>query len=168
MPSRARRYIGSARDVVAVELDDALVRLNKAGDHVEDGRLAGAVRAEQADGLAAPHIQADILDDAAGLVGLGEIMDREQALPVEARPFEIGAGLKVPASSSSGAFPAAARPGHPPAGRLNFQQRRRHEARFRQIVRLVRPGFARPQIPKPRLRHAERPRKGLRGGEETR
>ena len=42
-------------DVVAVEFDLALVGLHQPGDHVEDGRLAGAVRAEQADRLAAPH-----------------------------------------------------------------------------------------------------------------
>ena len=48
-------------DVVAVELDAAVVGLDQPGDHVEDGGLAGAVRAEQADRLAAPHIKRDAL-----------------------------------------------------------------------------------------------------------
>lgn len=45
------------RDVVAVDFDRAFVDRHKAGDHVEAGGLAGAVRSEQAHGLAAPHHQ---------------------------------------------------------------------------------------------------------------
>ena len=44
---------------MAVELDAPGVRLDQPGDHVEHGGLAGAVGAEQADRLAAPHIDAD-------------------------------------------------------------------------------------------------------------
>ena len=47
------------RDVVAVELDAAAVGLDQPGDHVEHRGLAGAVRPEQADRLAAPDIDAD-------------------------------------------------------------------------------------------------------------
>ena len=55
MPSRARRYIGSCGDVVAVELDGAVVGRDQAGDHVEAGGLAGAVGAQQAHHFAAPQ-----------------------------------------------------------------------------------------------------------------
>ena len=48
-------------DVVAVELDAAAVGVDQAGDHVEHRGLAGAVRAEQADRLAAPHVERDAL-----------------------------------------------------------------------------------------------------------
>src|SRR5690242_6854092 len=47
------------RDVVTVELDGAAVRLDQAGDHVENRSLAGTVGTEQADGLTAAHIDAD-------------------------------------------------------------------------------------------------------------
>src|SRR5882724_10708152 len=46
-------------DVVAVEFDGAAIRLDQAGDHVEHGGLAGAVRTQQADRLAAADIDAD-------------------------------------------------------------------------------------------------------------
>ena len=48
-------------DVGAVEIDAALVGLDQAGDHVEHGRLAGAVGAEQADRLAFADVKADAL-----------------------------------------------------------------------------------------------------------
>ncbi len=64
-------------DVVAVELDDAAVGLDQPGDHVERGGLAGAVRSEQADRLAAPDIEADVLDDLASAVALFEAVGRE-------------------------------------------------------------------------------------------
>ena len=70
MPSRARWYIGSARDVVAVELDAAAVGLDQPGDHVEDRGLAGAVRSEQADRFAAPDIEARALHHLAPGVAL--------------------------------------------------------------------------------------------------
>ncbi len=57
-------------DVVAVELDAAAVGLDQAGDHVEHGGLAGAVRAEQADRLAAAHIERDALDHRAAAEAL--------------------------------------------------------------------------------------------------
>ena len=47
---RARR---ERRDVAAVEGDAAVVGLEVAGDHVDEGGLAGAVAADQADALAA-------------------------------------------------------------------------------------------------------------------
>ena len=59
-------------DVEAVDLDRALVDRHEAGDHVEAGRLAGAVRPEQADGLAGAHAERHAVDDLAALVALGQ------------------------------------------------------------------------------------------------
>ena len=46
---------------LAVEPNDAGIRTKQADDHVEDGRLAGAVRAEQADDLTAVDVEGDAL-----------------------------------------------------------------------------------------------------------
>ena len=48
---------------MAIELDAAAVGLDQPGDHVEHGGLAGAVGTQQADRLAAAHMDADALDD---------------------------------------------------------------------------------------------------------
>src|SRR4051794_23779301 len=52
--------------VVAVQLDGTAIRLDQPGDHVEHRGLAGAVRTEQADGLASADIDADAAHDLAG------------------------------------------------------------------------------------------------------
>ncbi len=57
-----QRQVG---DGVPVEEDPAPVGLHQPHDHGEDRGLAGAVRAEQPDGLAAPHREADVLDHGA-------------------------------------------------------------------------------------------------------
>src|SRR6185437_7592271 len=59
-----------ARYIVAVEFDAATIRLDEAGNHIEDGGLAGAVGAEQADGLAAPHIDGYAFDHLAAAEAL--------------------------------------------------------------------------------------------------
>src|SRR5215208_5524249 len=73
------------RDVVAVEADDALVRRDEAGDHVEDRRLAGAVRAKQPDRLAVAHVQAGVLHDGAAAIALLEAAHRKHAGAPQAR-----------------------------------------------------------------------------------
>ncbi len=72
-------------DVVAVELDLAAIGLDQPGDHVERGGLAGAVRPEQADRLAAPHVEAHVLDDLAAAIALFDAMGGEIAVGVVAR-----------------------------------------------------------------------------------
>ena len=90
-------------DVVAVEFDGAAIGLDQPGDHVEHGGLAGAVRAEQADRLAAADIDADAAHDLAGAETLfhavhGEIAGRAAAAAARpwrdwlARPRLSGAG----------------------------------------------------------------------------
>ena len=70
---------------MAVQFDHALVGFDQAGDHVEDGRLAGAVRPEQADRLAAPHRKADVLHHRAAAIALAEVMHGENALTAAVR-----------------------------------------------------------------------------------
>ena len=110
---------------MAVEFDDALVRPDEAGDHVEDRRLAGAVGTEQADRLAPPHRQADVLDDDRAAIAFAEIGDGQHAVPFgmgrrgtafPAKPFALCGGVdalaekiiahRVSRAGSSGA-PAA-------------------------------------------------------------
>ena len=47
---------------LAVDADLAARRLEQPGDHVDGRRLAGAVRAEIAEHLAAAHREADVSD----------------------------------------------------------------------------------------------------------
>src|SRR6516162_3676809 len=61
-------------DVVAIELDLAAIGLDQAGDHVERRGLTGAVRPQQADRLAAPHVEADAVDHPPSAVGLFKIL----------------------------------------------------------------------------------------------
>src|SRR5690606_30935855 len=64
---------GQMGDILAVDHDVAAVGPHQTDVHVETGGLAGAVGAEEPDHLAAVALQRDILDHAAGLVGLGQM-----------------------------------------------------------------------------------------------
>ena len=75
MPEPGAAVHRQARDVVAVHLDGAAVRRDQAGDHVEAGRLAGAVGTQQADHLAALERQADGAHDGALVEALGDAGD---------------------------------------------------------------------------------------------
>jgi len=55
--ARALRRIGL--DLAPAHRDGAGCRLDEAGDHPQDGRLAGARRPQQGDHLAVPHVQID-------------------------------------------------------------------------------------------------------------
>ena len=67
--------IGSRRGVDAEDRDGAGIGLQQAGDHAEDGGLAGAVGAEQGVELAGPHLEVEVVDDRAveALVEAGNI-----------------------------------------------------------------------------------------------
>ncbi len=67
-------------DVEAVDLDRPLVDRHEAGDHVEAGRLAGAVGAEQADRLAGAHAERHAAHHLAALVALGQAARDQRAL----------------------------------------------------------------------------------------
>src|SRR5262249_4277772 len=49
-----------------------------AGDHVEAGRLAGAVRADEPDDLALAHLQLDVVDGAQAAEADAELIGDEQ------------------------------------------------------------------------------------------
>ena len=61
-------------DVQVVDQYATLIGLDQPDDHVETGGLAGAVRAEQADDLAAVDGQTDVTHDLAALVALGQML----------------------------------------------------------------------------------------------
>ena len=65
----ARSRLG--RDLAAVDDDGAVARLVEAGQHVEDGGLAAAGMADQADELAAVDAEPDVLEDR----GLGTVTE---------------------------------------------------------------------------------------------
>src|SRR4029078_11710448 len=65
--------------VAAVDRDAALVGWDQAGDHVEHGGLAGAVRPEQTDGLAAGNVEAHAAYDGPLLEALDNLIDDEAA-----------------------------------------------------------------------------------------
>ena len=62
-PRRARSACDGRRDVLAVEQHPARRRLEHAGDQVDQGRLAGAVRADQRAARAALERQIDVARD---------------------------------------------------------------------------------------------------------
>src|SRR6185436_8259870 len=65
--------------VALVQVDAARVRRNQPDDHVEAGGLAGAIRSEQSDDLAARHFQRHSFDDSARLEALAQIRRAQNA-----------------------------------------------------------------------------------------
>src|SRR5204863_3492775 len=66
-----------AGDVLAGEPDFAGIRPELAVDHVEAGRLAGTVRADEREKLAATHGEAHLVDGAQAAEGFGQPFDLE-------------------------------------------------------------------------------------------
>src|ERR1043165_8735133 len=67
------------RELVAVEVDRARVDRHEPHDHVEAGRLAGAVGAEQADDFAARDLERNVLHHGARLVALAQALRAQLA-----------------------------------------------------------------------------------------
>jgi hypothetical protein len=67
-----RRHGG---DRPAVDIDLAGARLDEAGDHAEDRRLARAARPQQRDEGAAAHREGDVVDRDGTAVALGDAVD---------------------------------------------------------------------------------------------
>src|SRR3546814_9451966 len=92
----AYRDLGVARMLVDVEAPDrggAAALVNEAGEDVDQGRLAGAVRAEQAENLSARNVEADPVQRAlAAGVGFLKVVDadRGEGLGHAAPHSEIG------------------------------------------------------------------------------
>src|SRR6202521_414635 len=68
---------GQAGDVFTLEDDFARARTLDAHDRLHRGRLAGAVRADQAENLAGAQIEAQVLDRGEATEALGEAADFE-------------------------------------------------------------------------------------------
>ena len=104
-------------DVVAVELDAAAVGLDQAGDHVEHRGLAGAVRPEQADRLAAPHIERDALDHHAAAEALLHAMGGEIGVADGLPAVAVAARARPPAGCALALAWRAIAPAHVGSGR---------------------------------------------------
>src|SRR5204863_9631552 len=68
----------TAQQGLAVELDRPCRRRVEAADKIEHGRLAGAVRPDQGEDLAAPYLEADVVDGADPTEAHAEMRDREK------------------------------------------------------------------------------------------
>ena len=66
--------------VMAVQFDFALVGFDEAGDHVENGGLAGAIWPQQPHCLAPSHRKAHVLHHHSAAIALAEVMDGQNAL----------------------------------------------------------------------------------------
>ena len=101
-----------ADDVMAVDRDRAGGRIDDAADDADQRGLAGAVRPEQRENLAAADVQVDALERLeAGGIGLGQILDGDDGL--HGRAGRCGtlrdmddAGLELPARSRGNELPA--------------------------------------------------------------
>ena len=78
IPRRTIPVRRRAQQALAVEDDLALVRLVEPRDQVEERRLAGAVRADQADDLALAHVERDVVDRDDPAEPPRHVLDREQ------------------------------------------------------------------------------------------
>ena len=85
---------GAEGDDVAVDLHRALVVGVQAGDDLDQGRLAGAVVAEDAGHLAGPDGEVDPLEGADRPVGLADVDHLDEGLPrVQARVGVVSQGV---------------------------------------------------------------------------
>ena len=72
MPTRLRQARPAASRVVAEDADLAAVAVAEALEDLDGRRLAGAVRAEQGEHLAALDLEVDAVDGVAAAVGLAQ------------------------------------------------------------------------------------------------
>ena len=77
-PRPAMLVRAQASDVVSVEDDPAGIERLEAGDQVEQRRLAGAVRPDDAEDLALVHVEGDVRVGGQAAVALGHAFDVEQ------------------------------------------------------------------------------------------
>ena len=127
MPLRARMYIGSSVTSWPSSIDAARVGRRQADGHVERRRLAGAVRAEQADDLARRDVEVDAAHDRAAAVGLGRgrcvrsvaISGRvSQALALRTLPLPPFVCVRICSLPSTTILSVGLEEGQRPAGRL--------------------------------------------------
>ena len=87
MPGLDELVGGRLRDVLAVERDRALARVEQAADRLERGRLAGAVRPDQRHDLALVDLDRDALERVdLAVVGVDVVELQERRLAGRRRP----------------------------------------------------------------------------------
>ena len=75
------RLDGVRDDVVPADRDCAAGRALDADDAAKRGRLAGAVRADEADDLSRPRREREVVHGGEGAVALGEVRDVDHTMP---------------------------------------------------------------------------------------
>ena len=90
-------------DALAGERDAAAVRCVHAGDHVEQGRLAGAVRADDGVDAAFGHLEAEPIDRDEAAEALADIVDRQERAhdPRPFRPRRCASQGQTPSGSAT-------------------------------------------------------------------
>ena len=106
---------GPPRNTLAPEFDLSRRRPQDARHQIEDGALAGAVGADEADDLARAHVETDIVDGDQAAEFLAHRLQREQRFP----RLRHGAGRQRLGLGGRGSWPrsgnSAARRGHSPS-----------------------------------------------------
>jgi hypothetical protein len=96
-PARDDELLRQPADAHALGADDlAVVDLLLAGDDAQQARLAGAVRADQAEAVAVPEAQLHLVEDHAICVEEGDVFEDDQA---HGRPVFNPARVRAPAQS---------------------------------------------------------------------
>src|SRR5581483_5221844 len=80
-PAADHAVLRDAEKALAFEAQLSRVGSVEAGDEVEDGRLAGAVRADQADDLALRHVERDVVDRDDPAEAARDVPDLQQRHP---------------------------------------------------------------------------------------
>ena len=123
----------------------------EAGDHVEEGRLAGAVRADQADDRALRDREVDLVDRDQAAEALGDLAgleDRPGAIAARADAAGAVVARRSPGDRRGrrrAARPCAARSGRCPSGRSSIiSTSARPKISSFELTRSIWPGTARP------------------------
>ena len=95
-PRRATVSAGSPVIAPAVQPDRAAADLDQAAGALQQGRLAGAVRAEQRDDLALVHLEVDAEEDLHRAVGDLDLLAREHHRGVGDQPVRAARGARAP------------------------------------------------------------------------
>ena len=110
---------------LAAELDLAARQRQHAGDQVEDRALAGAVRADQADDLARPDLEADLVDRDQAAEPLARLVDLEQHV---AGAPDVRARAAAPRRRRARMSRAGAREQRPQAVARELQEQHQEDA----------------------------------------
>ena len=85
--------------------DAPAVRVHLVGDHLDEGRFAGAVVTDEGDALAPLHLQGNTLEKRLLAVSLAQVPDAQHLVPVEFRGGEPGVHLPCLGGLGRGAHP---------------------------------------------------------------